>query len=280
MRTLLALACVLSATCANDAEIAPYPSPTTYSHLLTASGRHYRVIRSGQVLRGANSSVGLMISYLCESLAPAELVRDSDQLVAALGPEMQLTEDTKLTVRAEWHGVAPKGRKPKAFKLDTRFDLKDGRWLRAAAPDDAPALGAGSRQLQAPVDRDFRYDVAKLDAAADAAANWLDHLDAHEIEQIVSGMNPAFREQVAASHERFIGLLDQRTALGMPGGRRALYRMQTRDRHVALDASEAVLIQYECQPAEGTRILERMVLASDATGWRVSGYAFQPIPTR
>jgi hypothetical protein len=276
MRRLLPLLCVVFGACSPEPpSAASVTSLNDYSHVVTPAGRRFRVIRTGPVVRGAGSTVGLMISYLGESRALDDLVRDSDELVGALGPELQLTGEKQLVVRAEWQ-VTAKVPNPRIAPFDILFKLKSDGFRRVEPEEDTPV--PGSSRLPPRNDSAYPFNAAKLTAAASAAQDFLALLDAGEIEQVVGVMSLAFRAEIADKRERFIAVLEQRQALGIPGVRRELYRMLTRDRHVAQTAPEAVLIQYECQPAQGERILERLVLAPDGTGFRVAGYAFQPIP--
>jgi hypothetical protein len=276
MRTLLVLLATLWSACAPEPpSAASVTSLNDYSHVVTAAGRRFRVIRTGPVVRGAGSTVGLMISYLGESRVLDDLVRDSDELVRALGPELELTGEKQLVVRAEWQ-VASKAEKPRIAPFDVLFKLKSAGWQRVQPDEDTPV--PGSSRLPPLNDTAYPFNEAKLTAAGSAAQDFLALLDAGEIEQVVGVMSLAFRAEIADKRERFIAVLEQRQTLGIPGVRRELYRMLTRDRHVAQTAPEAVLIQFECQPVQGARILERMVLAPDGTGFRIAGYAFQPIP--
>jgi hypothetical protein len=228
----------------------------------------FRIIKAGQVIRGAGTSLGAQVSYVSETAKPQEIMRDADRLVAAFGPEMQLAGETALEVEVHWAHDSPAPPKLK-------YARQAGAWTRTGELN-AVALGEGVM----PADPLFAFDALKLSAAAAAALSWLELMDNDAIEAAVRGMNEEFRGQVRAAPARWVNVLRERAALGVPKHRQELYRMQTPNRDHVAAPSDTALIEYESDGVRGSRVLERIVMVrpSAEASWRTGGYVFAPLP--
>jgi hypothetical protein len=238
-----------------------------YSYVVIPAGRMFRILKAGQVIRGAGTSLGAQVSYVSETAKPQEIVRDAESLVAAFGPEMQLAGETALRVEVHWAHDPPA-----APKLT--FALKEGQWSRTS---ELPAVALGEGVMAA--DAVFPYEALKLRAAAAAAAHWIELLDSGAIEASVGGMNEEFRGQIRAAPERWLSVLQQRAGLGAPEQRQELYRMQTPNRVRTASPGDTALLEYEFDGVNGSRVLERIVMVFEGAdrGWRTAGYVFAPI---
>jgi hypothetical protein len=253
-------------------------SPLTYSHLLTPSGQHFRVTSAGPVIRGANSTLGLRIEYISEAQTVAALELDAGRLVAALGPELELTKQPELTVRAQFD-AGSLALDPKASAYDVVFTRAANGWNRSA--EKTAALGQDvseiMRQLKPVSNVSFPFDGPFIAKGAAAAARWLGQVDSGDLPAALSGMDPSFRAELGKSNERLDTLVERRRGLHLPGQRRELYRMATRDRGASAGTAPMIQVEYVCQPDANARVLERIVLQPAGSQWQVSGYAFQPL---
>lgn len=245
--------------------------PETYDYVLTPSGQRFRVIAAGPVLRGANTRLGLRISYVAQARDEPELIAHADALVAAFGPELQLTGDRKLVVRARLGAPTHQLPGPGAASYDVAYVLGPGGFVRDreaqahAPPELAAVSGKG--------DPEFPYAADKLSAAAAAGAEWLAALDRADLAVTREQMTQTFRAQVA-DDERYRELLLLRQQAGLPGMRSELYRMQQRTKRAPGDD---ILLVYVCASPGLPRVVERVVMVREAGVWRASGYVFQPL---
>jgi hypothetical protein len=268
MRVRLWLMCLLPIACAPE-PVHVSPPSGGYSYMVSPSGRRFRILRAGPMLRGVGTSLGGNVAYVSETNQPLEVARDADTLVAAFGPEMQLAGESSLSVEPRFASAAP-------VQPKLSFALKQGRWSRAGELGEVPLDGAA-----VPEDLVFPYDAAKLSAAATAATSWLGLLDDDAIEAAVGGMNEEFRGQVRGAPDRWLGVLSQRKKLGVPERHRELYRMQTPNRDRAQTPGDTALLEYESQGTGNSRVLERIIMVRvQPRGWFTGGYAFAPIPAR
>ncbi len=252
-----------------------------YDYLVTPGNQVFRVLKAGPVTRGSGGAVGNVISYIAQTPAPSVLAQDAEQLVAALGPEMELTGDRSVAVEALL-GYESRSAGPHLIETSRSFKAEGDRWVKSAETEgEADARSALLSPTRLEDDASFPYHSASLAGAAAAAIKWIGLLDTdtHEADAIArTGVDPSFRAQVEASKQGWRSLLQQRRNLDLPGERRELYRMQTRPRNFKKTDVETALIQYESKTDAG-RVLERFMMATDASGaWLVSGYLFEPIP--
>lgn len=246
----------------------------TYDYLVMPSGKRYRVIVSGPILRGINTQIGLRISYVAQSRDEAGLEADAAQLVSVLGPELQLAGEDELHVRARL-GPPTLALDAGGTYFDVDYHLGDDGFIRVpAVTKKRPKV---TRIM--PDDPTFPYREAKLKAAAAASAKWLSLLDrGGDLKAIRAPLTPQFRK-AAADDGQFRELLAQRANAGLPGVRRELYRMQQRSTKAGREPGDDVLIVYVCESPGRARVLERLVLANDDYDqWQIVSYAFQPIP--
>ena len=267
LRMLLACACLTACSPAQKREIAE-----TYDYVLTPQGQRFRVIASGPLRRGANTQLGLRIRYVAQARDEGELIAHADALVAALGPELQLTGERKLIVRARIGPPTLELQAPGQANYDLVYALGPHGFARdpAAPTPELPDLAA----VDAADDPKFPYAAASLQQAAAAAATWLAALDAADLATTRQRMTDAFRTQVA-DDTKYRQLLAQRQQAGLPGARKELYRMQQRSKRAG---SEEVLIVYACSVPGRPRVLERLVMERVNGEWNASAYAFQPLP--
>lgn len=269
MRRRIALVCACLLAC-SGAETRD--ARETYDYLVTAAGQPFRLIGAGPILRGANTRVGLRITYVARALTKAELFAHADALVGALGPEMQLVGDKTLTVRARI-GPASVALNSDKSTYDLEYRLEPTGFQRLDNPRTPPAL-TGTDQSDDPT---FPLQAQQLTAAAAASGSWLALLDKRDLNAIRNQVTREFRDQIGKD-ESLLELLAQRKAWGLPGRRRLLYRTQLRVAETKRPAGADVLIVNECTNRAGQRILERMTLSRNADVWQLASYAFQPIP--
>ncbi|HKP57291.1 MAG TPA: hypothetical protein VJV78_11255 [Polyangiales bacterium] len=264
--SLLIATCLLACAGEDNRSVAE-----TYDYLLTPAGQRFRVMGAGPLRRGANSRMGLRIKYLAQAQTKDELLAHADTLVAALGPELQLTGERNLVVRAQLGpttlALDPSG---KDF-YDLEYRLEAAGFVRVQEEDPNKRYGA----VNAPDDVTFPYRAAQLTEAGRLGAGWLGSLDREDMLSLRAELTDNFREQVS-DDARFRELLLQRKNSGLPGTRRELYRMQ--QRVAGRTAGDDVLLVYECSMPRRPGVLERVMLARDADAWQVSGYVFQPVP--
>jgi hypothetical protein len=180
--------------------------------------------------------------------------------------------DKSLTVRARI-GPASVALDSENAKYDLDYRLGPNGFQRADAGPSPPPL-ASSNVLDDPT---FPFQVQQLTAAAAISSRWLSLLDEDDMDAIRPQVAPGFREQIADDKQLGM-LLARRTNAGLPGTRRELYRMQQRITDKPRPPGADALIVYECRSGRRPRTLERIELARDAEVWRITSYAFQPIP--
>jgi hypothetical protein len=267
-RIAIALVCALLACSKEDSS----GTRETYDYVVTPAGQRFRVIGAGPILRGANTRIGMRITYVAQALTKAELLAHADALVAALGPELQLFGDKTLTVRARI-GVASVALDSENAKFDLEYRLGPSGFQRADAGTSPPAL-ADTNVLDDPT---FPFQAEQLTAAALISSRWIAHLDEDDMDAIRPQVAPGFREQIMDDGQ-LAALLARRYAAGLPGTRRELYRMQQRITDKPRPPGADALIVYECRSPRRPRVLERLELARDADAWKITSYAFQPLP--
>ncbi len=267
-RTALVCACLLACSGPGDRRDAR----ETYDYVVTPAGKRFRVIGAGPILRGANTHMGMRITYVASAKTKAELLADADALVAALGPELQLSGDQKLVVRARVGGVNLALDSDKV-SYDVDYRLEGGRFQRSGPGKPPPNLA----RPQTPDDATFPFQADALNAAAAASSAWLPLLDRDDLRAIRAGVSKPFATALADDGQ-FRELLAQRKHARLPGTRRELYRMQERITTHSRPPGADALITYECQTPGGPRILERLSLTREGETWKVASYAFQPIP--
>jgi hypothetical protein len=269
MRGRIALVCACLLACSSEKTA---DARETYDYLVTPAGHSFRLIGAGPILRGANTRLGLRITYVARALTKAELFAHADALVGSLGPEMQLVGDKTLTVRARIGPVSVALDSDKST-YDVEYRLTSSGFQRVDNPRTPPAL-TGSDQSDDPT---FPLESQQLAAAAAAGVSWLGLLNRSDLAAIRARVTPAFQAQIE-SDEQLRALLAQRKAAGLPGSRRELYRTQQRVTDKPRPAGADVLLVYECTGPGRPRILERMTLSREADSWQIASYAFQPIP--
>jgi hypothetical protein len=270
MRRRIALVCACLLACSNSEETRD--ARETYDYVVTPAQQRYRVVGAGPIMRGANTHMGLRITYVARALTKDELLADADALVASLGPELQLSGGTSLTVRARVGGPSLALDSDKV-SYDLNYQLVDGRYQRRGLGGPLPNLA----RPQVPDDPTFPFRTDALTAAAAASGAWLPLLDGNDLSRIRAGVSDGFAKALADDGQ-FRELLAQRRNAGLPGARRELYRMQERVAQQSRAAGADALIVYECKVPGRPRILERLSLAQDGERWKVASYAFQPIP--
>jgi hypothetical protein len=272
-----ALWLVLAGAACSDSRSAS-DSPLAYTHLLTPQGQHFRVTSAGPVIRGANTTIGLRIEYISEAQTVGALELDAVRLVAALGPELELSEPGELTVRAQYD-AGSLALDPKLSAYDVVFTRTASGWDRSAAK--TAALGQDPTEIMGrikPVSNvSFPFDGAFIEKGARAAATWLATLDRDDSPAALGGMDPALRAEFGKSREPFAALVGRRHAMHLPGKRHELYHMATRDRATSASGRPVVQVEYLCEPGGDVRVLERIVMDQIASAWQVSSYAFLPL---
>ena len=271
MALRLALLLLLSA-CSKDAASSPGPPLGRGDAVVLPNGSVYRVLQAGPVLRGTGASTGGGIMYWSDSAAPSRVSRDAQQLVAAFGPELELAGEKLLSVQAK----IPGGLEGQTTTVTRGFRLERGQWL-PHPPEPVPAEPIAGEAPPAPSDPVLANLAARLTAAGSAAARWLDHLDLDPVEGVVSRMNDEFRGQIKGAPERWLQITQQRRQLKLTERRSELYRMETPSKSPKLGPGDTVLVQYQSGTAR-RRVLERVIMVKEPAGWRVGGYAFEPLP--
>jgi hypothetical protein len=270
MRGRIALVCACLLACSSSG--GTRDARETYDYVVTPAGQRFRVIGAGPIRRGANTHMGLRITYVATAKTKAELLADADALVAALGPELQLAGEAALVARARVGGVSLALDSDKV-SYDTDYRLVGGRFQRSGPGKPPPNLS----RAPVPDDPSFPFRSDALNAAAAASGRWLPLLDRDDLAAIRAGVSPAFAKALA-DDTQFRELLAQRKTARLPGTRRELYRMQERVTDKPRPPGADALIVYECQTPGGPKILERLSLTNDGDQWKIASYAFQPIP--
>jgi hypothetical protein len=267
----LALACLLG--CSGGGTRGP---AEIYEYLVTPAGQRFRVVAAGPILRGGNTKIGLRISYVAQAKTPAELLAHADQLVAAIGPEMQLVGDKTLSVRARLGPPSLVLDPPPGTRYELSYRLTESGFQRETGDRESPRPPS-LEDADIPDDPAFPYRAERLHAAAEASASWLALLDDDDLSTAREQMTPSFQHKVA-DDQKLDELMAQRHRAGIPGTRRELYRMQTRSKQKKRKPGDDALVLYRCTAANGSSTLEKVILTRDANEWRIAGYVFQPIP--
>lgn len=275
LRALLVCAALLAACSKSVDAVTPLPGGG-YSYLVTPAGHMYRVLKAGPVFGDEGKKLATMVSYAGETREIAQIGTDAEEIVAALGPEMELAGETSIIVQATV-GHDPRKVIWKSKSYNTVFQREDGRWVqlppKAGEPKELEGVDASPKP---PDDPSFPFDAARTKGAADAAAKWVALIDAGDTDASVAAMSETFRSQVAADQWR--GLVMQRSGLAAGAKRVELYRMQTRSGNAPIPPGGAAVVLYDVRSARGGRFIERVTLLTEKDGWRPAGYAFQPIP--
>jgi hypothetical protein len=216
-----------------------------------------------------------MVSYAGETPKIATITTDAEEIVAALGSEMEAAGETALIVQANV-GYDPRKTISRSKVYNVVFERHGARWVRlppkAADPEVLDGIAAA---WSPPNDPSFPFDGEKAKAAADAAVKWVALIDSGDVNASVAAMSDAFRSQVPPDAWR--GLVAQRSTIGF-ASRVERYRMQTRNGNVPIPPGGAAVVLYEVRLAHGGRFMERVMLLNEKDGWRVAGYAVQPLP--
>lgn len=274
----LALACALLAACSKSVDPAPPLPGGGYSYLVTPAGRMYRVLAMGPVIGAEGKKLGTMVSYAGETREIARIGADAEEIVAALGPEMELASETSIIVQANV-GYDPRKMISKSVSYNVGFKRQDGRWVRSQPKADEPKeLDGIDGSPKPPDDPSFPFDPARTKGAAEAAAKWVALIDAGNADGSVAAMSETFRAQL--SMDQWRGLVARRSGLQVGGKRIELYRMQTRKVSVPVPPGGAAVVQYEVRPPLGGRFIERVTLLNEKDRWRPVGYAFQSVTAR
>jgi hypothetical protein len=272
----LVLACALLAACSKSTHSGDPLPGGGYSYLVTPSGHMYRSLRAGPLIGAEGKKLGTMWSYAGETPEIGKIVSDSEEIVAALAPEMDLAGETSFIVQANV-GYDPRKMISRSVTYNTVFERKDGRWVRLPPKAGEPnELHGVDESPNPPDDPSFPFDAAKMQGAADAAARWVMLLDEGNLDASVAGMTETFRSQI--STDRWRGLVTQRSGLAVGAKRVELYRLQTRNGNVPMPPGGFAIVQFEFRTRTGSRFIERVTLLNEKDGWRPAGYAFQPIP--
>lgn len=279
MRSRLALAVALVAACSKHGGAADPLPGGGYSYLVTPTGHMYRVLKAGPVIGAEGKKLGTMVSYAAETREIARIATDAEELVAALGPEMELGGETSVIVQANV-GYDPRKMISTSVSYNAAFEHKEGGWVRLPPkPGESKELEGVDGSVKPPDDPSFPFDPASTARAADAAAAWVALIDAGNIDGSIAAMTDGFRTQISADQWR--GLVAQRSGLAAGAKRVELYRMQTRNASVPiLSGGGAAIVQYELRPAQGGRFVERVMLLNEKDRWRPAGYAVQRVVPR
>lgn len=271
MRGRIALVCAWLVACSSTGS---RDARETYDYLQTPAGDHFRVIQSGPILRGVNTRLGLRITYVARALTKNELFVAADALVKSLGPEMQLTGDKSLTVRARI-GPASVALDSDKSTYDLEYQLTPSGFQRMPSTKSTPALTA----IESSEDPTFPFREGQLKAAAHASLEWLALLDEDEpdLDAVRENITRAFAAQVE-DDAKLLELLKRRKDAGIPGTRTELYRLQQRTTNKTRTPGADVLMVYACDIPGRKRVLERMTLARYSGDWKIASYAFQPLP--
>jgi Protein of unknown function (DUF4019) len=248
----------------------------TYDYLVSPDGQRFRVITAGPVVRGAHDKkLGVRISYVSQAESPADLLAHADTLVRAFGPELQLASEEALLVRARFGAATMSLATAKAARYDLEYRLREGEYVRgeSSARLPPPPL-AGTRIDDDPA---FPFRAERLNEAVVAGSAWLALVDGDDLSALREAMAPSLHAKLRDDDE-FGELLAQRRHAGGTQSRRELYRMQQRSTAKDRRPGDDARVVYECIMSSGQRMVERLVLARNATRWQITGYAFQPVP--
>jgi len=202
----------------SEKSAAPLPG-SGYSYLVTPSGHIFRILQTGPIIGGEGKKIGTAVSYAAETRQVARLVRDAEELVTALGPELELSGETAVVVQAQV-GYDPRKMISTHVTYMVPFERNQGRWKRSPPrKDDPKELDGVDDSPESPEDPSFPYDRAKMNAAASAAAKWLALLDAGDGDASVAAMSQGFRSQMENSMDRWRGRLAERRKPGASGKR-------------------------------------------------------------
>lgn len=248
--------------------------PETYDYLVTPDGQRFRVISAGPIVRGANTLVGMRVTYISRAKSPADLLAHADTLVRALGPEFSLSREPTLTVRARLGPASISLKNREQDRYDLEYRLSEGEYQRSGASESETPPLAGTHVADDP---SFPFRPALLNEAVDAGNAWLALANGTDLRALRADMAPDFLAKL--SDDAQLGdLILQRKLAGGTESRRELYRMQQRPSRKGRSPGDDARVVFESGMPSGQRLVERLVLARDGTRWQVSGYAFQPVP--
>ncbi|HET8541431.1 MAG TPA: DUF4019 domain-containing protein [Anaeromyxobacter sp.] len=277
MNARVVVACVLvAAACSRGPDRGAFPGGG-YSYLVTPSGRMFRLLRTGPMIGAEGKRLGAVVSYAGDTREVARITSDADEIVGALGPEMEASGEPAIIVQANL-GWDPRKTISTSVLYGVVFERREDRWARLPPKPGQPAEVEGVAASPGPPDDpSFPFDPAAARDAAQAAARWVALLDASDADGSLAATTPSFRVQLEAELDTWRSLVAQRGRLGAAGGRVELYRMLTRNASVPVPAGGAVIVQYELRPPQGGRFLERVILLPERQGWRPAGYSFRPL---
>jgi hypothetical protein len=162
----LVLACVLLVACSKNADAGKPLPGGGYSYLVTPAGRMYRVLKAGPVIGAEGRKLGTMVSYAGETRKVARIGTDAEELVVALGPEMELGGETVIIVQANV-GYDPRKMISKSVSYNAVFERQGGRWVRlppkAGEPKELEGIEGSPKP---PDDPSFPFDPSKTKVAA------------------------------------------------------------------------------------------------------------------
>jgi hypothetical protein len=271
MLARLSLVCACLIACSGGPKTDDQES---YDYVVTPAGERFRVVVAGPILRGTNTNLGMGITYVAQAKERAELITHADTLVAVLGPELQLSGEKKLTVRARL-GPPSVALDSSSYSLEYALTPDGYRRIADSQPKRAPRLAGTS----VPEDPEFPYREQIVNAGIAFGMKWLTLLEQNDLAPIRAQLTSAFRRKVS-DDAKLRELLGRRHSAGLPGERRELYRMQERKLDSRRAPGADVLVSFECTVANGSRVLERLVLSHEPAvdAWQIAGYAFQPLP--
>ena len=265
MPTHLPIACTVLAVCS-----AAQASGGDYSYLVTPAGHMYRMVGISPFLGAGGKHLGTAVSYDGETPDVARIEEDATEIMAALGPELQLAGETAAIVQV-YVGRDRRGIFSTWAGYNVVFKRRGDQWVRSPRKPDSPDKVGGQDPSKPFEDPAFRFDRAWLAAGVDAAAKYVAVLDTGDFEASVAGMSEAQRSQVPG--DRWRTVLEHR-----PVGKRVeLYRLQTRKTTVPTPAGGAMVV-YELRTAKGERFLESLTMVPEKEGWRAAEYIVGEIP--
>jgi hypothetical protein len=262
----LALSLLLAA-CSKESAPDAGPALGRGDAVVLPNGSAYRVLQVGPVLRGNGSSIGGGITYWSKTADLIQVSRDAQQLVAAFGPELELTGEKLLNVQAKIAG-GPEGQ---TNTVSRAYRLERGRWL---PPDALPAAPIAPAPIDDPA---LAVRAGLLSEASESAGKWLGNLDRDPVKGVVSRMNEEFRTQIKAAPDRWLQITRQRSRLNLAEGRTELYRMEMPSKMISRSPWDTVVVLYQAGTPR-QRVLERVIMIKEPEAWRVGGYAYEPLP--
>jgi hypothetical protein len=275
LRAVVACAALLAGCTRSTDAASPLPGGG-YTYLVTPAGRMYRLLKAGPVIGAGGKKLGTMVSYAGEAREVARIRADAEELVAALGPEMEVGGETAIIIQAHV-GYDPRKIISSSLTYSAVFERKDGRWVgRSPKAGEPKELEDVAESPRPPEDPSFPFDAPRMKDAAEAAARFVALIDAGDGDASMAVMSETYRSQI--SREQWRGLVARRSGVAIGAQRVPLYWMQTRNASVPMPSDRGAAIQYEVRSAQGGRFVERVTLFDEKDGWRPAGYAFQAVP--